>query len=147
MNGYSTYGQRDPNVRASDADRDEIGERLRRHHAEGRIDPEEFQERIDHCYKAKTIGELQQLVGDLPREHEEQPDHPFYGRPFSLRRMWGFPLIPIVLTIWVVSAATGWHHGGWGVLWLIPLFFAIRWLIWPYGRWGMRRRYRSPRDL
>lgn len=145
MYGYSTYRNQDPGVRASDADRDEIGERLRRHHAEGRIDPEEFQERIDNCYKAKTMGELQQLVGDLPREHEETPDRPFY-----LRRLWGFPLIPLFIVFWVIAiaAGAGWHHhGGWGALWLIPLFFLVRFLLWPYGRWGMRRRYRFPRDL
>jgi hypothetical protein len=139
MYGYSTYGHRDPNVRASDADRDETGERLRRHHAEGRIDPEEFQERIDRCYQAKTIGELRQLVSDLPVEHEEQPD-----RPYHLRHLHRFPLIPLFIGIWVIAIATGGHHGHWGLLWLIPLFFAVRWLLWPY---GMRRRYRSPRDL
>jgi hypothetical protein len=143
MYGYSTYGHRDPGVRASDADRDETGERLRRHHAEGRIDPEEFQERIDRCYQAKTIGELQQLVGDLPREPDEHPDHPYF-----LRRMWRFPLIPLFILLAVISLGAGWHHhGGWGILWLIPLFFLIRFLLWPYGRWGMRRRYRFPRDL
>lgn len=145
MYGYSTYRHQDPGVRASDADRDETGERLRRHHAEGRIDPEEFQERIDRCYKAKTMGELQQLVSDLPREHDESLE-----RPWHVRRMWGFPLIPIFIGFWVIAivAGAGWHHhDGLGVLWLIPLFFLVRFLLWPYGRWGMRRRSRFPRDL
>ncbi len=146
MYGYSTFRHQDPNVRASDADRDEVGERLRRHHAEGRIDPEEFQERIDSCYKAKTMGELQQLVRDLPREHEE----PQAVGPFHLRRMPGFLLIPVfLLVIWTIAAATGWHHhgGDWGVLWLIPLFFLVRFLLWPYGRWGTRRWHRYHRDF
>ena len=141
MYGYSTYSHRDPSVRASDADRDQIGERLRRHHAEGRIDPEEFQERLDRCYQAKTIGELRQLVSDLPRDDEE-PERPSY-----LRRLGRMPLIPLLIAIWVISLVTGWHHGHWGLLWLIPVFFAVRLLLWPYAGWGTRRRYRFPRDL
>ena len=58
----------DPNQRAADADREKTSERLRRHHAEGRLDAEEFQERVDRCYQAKTLGELDQLVTDLPPE-------------------------------------------------------------------------------
>jgi uncharacterized membrane protein YccC len=142
MYGYSTHSHLDPGVRASDTDREQVGERLRRHHAEGRIDAEEFQDRIDRCYKAKTIGDLRQLVNDLPREHEEAAERSSY-----LRRLWRVPLVPIILAIWVISILTGWHHGHWGLLWLIPLFFAIRWLLWPYSGWGMRRRYRFPRDL
>ena len=142
MYGYSTYSHRDPGVRASDADREEISDQLRRHHAEGRIDPQEFQERIDRCYQAKTIGELRQLVSDLPREHELEP-----GRSSYLRRLWRMPLVPILIGIWAISILTGWHHGHWGLLWLIPVFFAVRFLLWPYGGWGMRRRYRFPRDL
>ena len=58
MNPYDLHAQRDPNLRAADADREATGERLRRHHAEGRLDTEELQERIDRCYQARTIGDL-----------------------------------------------------------------------------------------
>lgn len=142
MYGYSTYGHRDPNVRASDADREQIGDLLRRHHTEGRIDSEEFQERIDRCYQAKTIGELRQLVNDLPREDDERAEP-----GFSLRRLWPVPLVPLLIAFGVIAIATGHHHGPWGALWLIPVLFVIRFVLWPYGRWGARRRYRFPRDL
>lgn len=142
MYGYSTHSHHDPHVRASDADRDEIGDRLRRHHAEGRIDAEEFQQRIDRCYQAKTVGELRELVNDLPREHTEPAQ-----AAFSPRRWLPVPLIPVLITIWLVSIASGWHHGHWGLLWLVPLFFLIRFLVWPYGSWAMRRRSGFPRDL
>jgi Domain of unknown function (DUF1707) len=142
MYGYSTYSHRDPAVRASDADREQIGERLRRHHAEGRLDAEEFQDRIDRCYQAKTIGELRQLVNDLPAEHEEVSERSSY-----LRRLSRMPFVPVLIAIWAISILAGWHHGHWGVLWLIPLFFVIRFLLWPYRGWGMRRRHRFPRDI
>ena len=58
----------DPNLRAADADRERIAERLRNGHAEGRLDMDEFQQRLERCYEAKTLGELRELVKDLPRE-------------------------------------------------------------------------------
>ncbi|NGO72480.1 DUF1707 SHOCT-like domain-containing protein [Streptomyces boncukensis] len=57
-------------VRASDADRDRIAEILREALAEGRLDAEEHGERIDAVYAAKTLGELQPLVRDLPAARE-----------------------------------------------------------------------------
>ncbi len=52
--------------RASDADRDRIADVLREALAEGRLQPEEHAERIDAVYRAKTLGELEPLVRDLP---------------------------------------------------------------------------------
>ncbi|WBB63431.1 DUF1707 domain-containing protein [Streptomyces sp. WMMC500] len=53
-------------LRASDADRDRVADILREALAEGRLDPEEHAERIDGVYNAKTVGELEPLVRDLP---------------------------------------------------------------------------------
>ena len=56
----------DPRIRASDADRDRAAEALREHHATGRLSMEEFQDRLDRVYAAKTLGELDELMADLP---------------------------------------------------------------------------------
>lgn len=56
----------DPKIRASDADRDRTANLLREHHAAGRLDAEEFNERLDKAFAAKTIGELDELTQDLP---------------------------------------------------------------------------------
>ncbi|NSC23658.1 DUF1707 domain-containing protein [Streptomyces albus subsp. chlorinus] len=53
-------------VRASDADRDRVADILREALAEGRLDPEEHGERVDAVYAAKTMGELEPLIRDLP---------------------------------------------------------------------------------
>lgn len=53
-------------LRASDADRDRIAGILREALAEGRLDAEEHAERIDAVYRAKTLGELEPMVRDLP---------------------------------------------------------------------------------
>ncbi|MGP4003062.1 DUF1707 SHOCT-like domain-containing protein [Streptomyces sp. 8N706] len=63
-------------IRASDADRDRIADILREALAEGRLTAEEHSERIDGVYRAKTVGELEPLVRDLPagRARTAYPD-------------------------------------------------------------------------
>jgi hypothetical protein len=53
-------------VRASDAEREQAVVRLREATAEGRLTLEEFSERVESAYAAKTNDELQRLVDDLP---------------------------------------------------------------------------------
>jgi Domain of unknown function (DUF1707) len=54
--------------RASDADREFIAERLRNAAAEGRILSEELEHRLEATFAARTYGELNAIVADLPRE-------------------------------------------------------------------------------
>ncbi|MGI5202737.1 DUF1707 SHOCT-like domain-containing protein [Spirillospora sp. CA-108201] len=60
-------------MRASDADRDEVADRLREALAEGRITPEEHAERIDVVYNARTYAELEPVLSDLPSQHAPRP--------------------------------------------------------------------------
>lgn len=53
-------------IRASDADRDRVADILRDALAEGRLTTEEHSERLDGVYAAKTVGELEPYVRDLP---------------------------------------------------------------------------------
>jgi hypothetical protein len=53
-------------MRASDTDRERTATLLREHHAEGRLTGEEFHERLDAAYAAKTLGDLDALLVDLP---------------------------------------------------------------------------------
>jgi hypothetical protein len=53
-------------LRASDADREQIAERLRRAAAEGRLLAEELEHRLGAAFAARTYGELDALVADLP---------------------------------------------------------------------------------
>lgn len=56
----------DPRLRASDADRERTASLLREHHAVGRLTPEEFQERLNRVFEARTIGDLDAILADLP---------------------------------------------------------------------------------
>ncbi|GAA0284376.1 DUF1707 domain-containing protein [Streptomyces polychromogenes] len=55
-----------PAMRASDADRERVVDRLRDAVAEGRLDMEEFEERLEAAYKSRTYAELEPLTRDLP---------------------------------------------------------------------------------
>jgi hypothetical protein len=53
-------------LRASDADRDAVAERLRHAAVEGRLEPHELEERLHAALRARTYGELHGLLTDLP---------------------------------------------------------------------------------
>lgn len=59
-------GGHTPEIRASDAEREYVVDVLRTHCSEGRIDLDEFSERINRVYAARTIGELNDICTDLP---------------------------------------------------------------------------------
>ena len=53
-------------LRASDADRDQIVDRLRKAAAEGRLTVHELEHRVARALRARTYSELDATVGDLP---------------------------------------------------------------------------------
>jgi DUF1707 SHOCT-like domain len=54
------------NLRASDADRDQVVSRLHKAATEGRIAAEELEHRVAKALKARTYGDLEETVSDLP---------------------------------------------------------------------------------
>jgi hypothetical protein len=56
----------EPSLRASDADRERVAERLRHATAEGRLGSDELEERLEALYAARTYGELDALLVDIP---------------------------------------------------------------------------------
>ena len=57
---------RHSSLRASDADRDAVAERLRQAAVEGRLDPDELEQRLHTALRARTYGDLDRLLRDLP---------------------------------------------------------------------------------
>jgi hypothetical protein len=55
-------------VRASDGERELAAESLRRHAVAGRLSPEEFEDRVERAYRARSRGELAALLTDLPSD-------------------------------------------------------------------------------
>ena len=149
----------DPRIRASDTDRDRVASLLREHHAAGRLTAEEFHERMELALDAKTLGELDDLLADLPAiDLYQLPDA-------SLRRApprAGQSLLPAdpgghggpirftpgtvavgawavvtsaLIAIWAVAAVVG--GGTWFPWWALV---AIPWI------WAAIRRAQRPRD-
>jgi hypothetical protein len=58
----------DRSLRASDADRERVAVSLRDHAVAGRLTTEELDARTGRAFAARTLGELDALLGDLPRE-------------------------------------------------------------------------------
>src|SRR5829696_9065283 len=59
--------RRDPELRASDAERESTVTLLREHGAAGRLDVEELEQRVGAAYEARTRGDLSTLLDDHPR--------------------------------------------------------------------------------
>lgn len=70
------------NLRASDGDRERVAKLLHDSMAEGRLTVTELEERLTTVYAAKTIGELEPVLSDLPVElHDVAPG----ARPVPVR--------------------------------------------------------------
>jgi hypothetical protein len=116
-------------LRASDAERSATLDLLRRHHAEGRLDTAELEERVERCYTAKTRGELDALTADLPGRHQRRA-----SRRNPRRIPMPLPPLLVIAFLVIMAATTGAH-----VLWLVwPLAF------FTFVRLKVHRRRSSP---
>jgi hypothetical protein len=106
-------------LRASDADRETTAERLRHATAEGRLTPEELDDRLGAVYASKTYGELDALTSDLPvtRVPVRAPSRGPGIRPW-LSVAAGLALFTVLLGALADGGhgdgASDWHHGRFG---------------------------------
>ncbi len=117
------HGPQDRSLRAADADRDAVAETLRAQHLAGRLDTDEFQERIERCYAAKTYADLDALIADLPG-HESTAD--------ARRRTPRPRRLALIALLALLTVALALSHGR-AVWLLVPLaffFFVLRPLRW-----------------
>ncbi|GAA4073839.1 DUF1707 domain-containing protein [Actinomadura miaoliensis] len=137
-----------PDIRASDADRDRVAELLREHCAQGRITVDELNERLETVYASRTLGQLQEVTADLPEEDlyelpvpasQRATVEPVRGRGVLERRgreVWAtWAVVSAVnLGIWLILAVTGtmvypwwiWVAGPWGAVLLIGTVLGTR---------------------
>lgn len=64
-------------LRASDADRERVADRLRQATAEGRLLAEELEERLGAAFSARTYGQLDAIVSDLPGAPSGRRQRPY----------------------------------------------------------------------
>jgi Domain of unknown function (DUF1707) len=103
---------RDPDLRASQQERERVVDQLRTHAGEGRLELDELEERIELALHARTRGELTALLRDLPR----LTGRAYEGRRRTVARAsMAMAFLPLVVAIVLFSAAP-------------PM---IAWLGWP----------------
>ena len=105
-------------LRASDADREAVAERLRHAAVEGRLEPDELEERLHAALRARTYGDLRRLHSDLPAKPMPAAR---VALAVAMRVAMALAVVIVVLVVAAVTAA-------WWVLW------ALVWL----GLWGRR---------
>ena len=64
--GMSAAGGARKQMRASDRDRDRVAELLNAAFSEGRLSQDEYDNRLESAFSARTYGDLDQIVSDLP---------------------------------------------------------------------------------
>jgi len=133
-------------LRAADADREAVAERLRHAVDEGRLTLFEYDERLQQAYQAQTYGDLDRLLADLPgpvpsRRAQLAPVAPPPAaaavaatdrrgvRRAWLAAMWGawVRAVTICVVIWGITALgagphyfwPAWVAGPWGAVLLI----------------------------
>jgi Domain of unknown function (DUF1707) len=84
-------------LRAADADRQAVADRLLRAHTEGRLDLLEYDDRLARTYRAVTYGELTDLLADLPA----QPPSPVPPRPAAPSARSLPPVLRVLWTLWL----------------------------------------------
>jgi hypothetical protein len=98
---------RDPDLRASDAERERVADLLRAEAGDGRLDVEELAERLDRAYASRTRGELAALVADLP-SRGASPRRPIATPPAGglAGHAAGFVALTVLLVaIWALTGA------------------------------------------
>jgi hypothetical protein len=134
-----------PDMRASDADRQQVVERLRGGLDEGRLKMDEYLERMGLAYEAVTYGDLVPLYRDLPearpvaKAQDAAPPAPvpapqadvvrrgaFASLPTPLKVLWTIWLtvVSINVVVWVLASATSAH-------------LIYPWPLWVAGPWGV----------
>ena len=142
---YGDSGQPDQaRLRVSDADRDRVAAELSEHFQAGRLTQDEFDERVGRAISARTQGDLDELLADLPsgRTAGSLPAAVPPAGQVARGARWAAPaaVLAVAVALFAVTAALPHGHGRWAPWWLIPLaFFTIRRLAWrgvgPPRRW------------
>ncbi len=94
-------------LKASDEDRERVAERLRHAAGEGRLLAEEFEQRLATALRARTYGELDSVVSDLPGGRPSRGGHDVSakGRRRGLPSPSPLMLAALVIAIPVIVAA------------------------------------------
>jgi hypothetical protein len=124
-------------IRASDADRDAVLTALSEHFQAGRLTSDEFDERSGAALSARTLGDLDGLMTDLPGPARtapppapapmptQAPMPPQFDR--RLPQVRAVPGVVALVVVAVVALGLGATQGhlAWHIWWIIPIALIV----------------------
>ncbi len=141
--------QRRDELRAADVDRAFVADLLKKAVDEGRLSLSEFDERLQQTYESRTYGDLDKVIGDLPRPSRRSmmvpappvspvptgwaPKEPQRGASwlFYAWRAWAIA-VAVNVVIWILVSLTNaelvypwplWVAGPWGAVLAVSTIF------------------------
>jgi hypothetical protein len=132
--------ERREDLRAADADRESTAELLKGALNEGRLTLTEYDERLRDAYGARTYGELDKVLADLPAQRSQvapMPTGPLRqvradsatgptGVPPWLVKIWGAWAVAVFVNVVIWALVSVSSDDG-------PVYF---WPMWVAGPWG-----------
>jgi hypothetical protein len=132
--------QRRDQLRAADVDRAFVADLLKKAVDEGRLSLNEYDERLRRAYDARTYGDLDQIISDLPRPSRHAalspvastvPASPVSAGPSGRTEASG---LAKAWAVWALVVGIN------VVVWMFVAFLAQEWIypwpLWVAGPWG-----------
>jgi Domain of unknown function (DUF1707) len=132
--GHGLAAMDNGHMRSSQADRERAVDVLKAAFAEGRLDQDEYTERVGQAYASRTYAELAALTGDLPAgplgtlspQTVFLPERlPQQWIPVSGRSRPGPRLIPVLVVVLLLVAVSGVSVGPFGIGLLVLCYLAV----------------------
>ena len=122
-------------MRAADADRQQVADKLRTALEEGRLDLHEYDERVQQAYAAKTYGDLNGLLTDLPAAGAVTPAASVTPAVVGPRNRATAVYLASVWSSWLF--VVGLCTVIWGVISLASFEAQYFWPVWVAVPWGL----------
>ena len=110
-----------PDLLVADADRARAAEELREHYDSGRLNLEEFEARLAEVHGARTAGDLEQALRQLPRSVPSASLSPRDVRWRSLALQYGLVNLVCIL-VWAFSGGNGDFWPKWVLVGTLALY-------------------------
>jgi hypothetical protein len=134
--------RRRDNLRAADVDRSYVADILKKAVDEGRLSLHEYDERLQQTYTARTYGDLDKIILDLPRPSRRGAIQPVVSQSPVSTGGWAPPQRAAKDPDWLRRAWAAWAIAVsvnvvvWLLVSVTTADFIYPWPLWVAGPWG-----------